>query len=441
MRISGKIRLSALLVVLAVVAAACSSSPSKTTTKTSPSKTTTTVSVLSWTPVSPTMKLMASSFEAKHPGMTISYKIEPHTAFYTSLAAAAASGTLPDLIGLSPGAKTQEYRSDLLPLNPIAAKLWGSNWKSDFPSALLKEALFGNPPGNTNTYIIPQEAETIGIWYNKSIFAKLHLTPPRTLSQMVSDAHAISAAGYIPFFQGGGTGLFDEWVYMQIAAQTDLKGLLAAETGGNTWTQPGMVEATHVWKELSQQVFQSGAMSALQYPTGADLFAAGRVGMMSLGSWWLQEVKLPGAPPLAKQMDFGYFNFPAITSGGSPSPILGGVDFGWGITKNADKSPQQLAATEAVLKSFVSGVGEIQAVNTLNDLPAFEGIKPTVTFPSNVMSLFNSLSTDVTKAYPHTIGSTAVYNALVQNLQDVATGKESSAAAMAAVAKVAASNS
>ncbi|MHB8263639.1 MAG: ABC transporter substrate-binding protein [Acidimicrobiales bacterium] len=421
-----------LLMASALLLTACSSSTPSSKAKSSAKKAVT-VSVWSWTPVSSTMQLMAAKFEAKHPGITISYKIEPHTAYFTSLAAAAASGTMPDLIGLSPGAKTQEYRPDLETIDSVASKLWGPNWKSDFPPALIKEGLFGNPAGNSNLYIVPQEAETIGIWYNTSIFSQLHLTPPTTLAQLESDVSAINHAGYIGFYQGGGTGLFDEWVYMQIAAQTDLKGLLAAETGHNTWNQPGMIQAADAWKTLSQHVFQSGAMAALQYPTGADLFAAGRVGMMSLGSWWLQEVKLPGAPTPAKNMDFSYFNFPAVQSSGKPSPVLGGIDFGWGITKAAAKNPKLLSATEAVLKSFVSGTGEIQAVNTLNDLPAFKGIVPTATFSSHVMSLFTRLKTAVTSAYPHAIGPTSEYNALVANLQDVATGKKTPSAAMAAV--------
>lgn len=435
-------RISTLFVLIgagALVATACGAAASAAPVPKAAhtSKAVTTVSVWSWTPVTSTMQEMAASFHKKHPAIQIAYKIEPNNAYLTSLAAAAASGTMPDLIGLSPGAETQEYRSKLIPLDSVATSLWGKDWRSHFPSALLEEALFGNPKGNSQTYIIPEEAETIGIWYNKEIFAKLHIRIPSTLSQMINDSAKMTRAGYIGFYEGGGVTLFDEWVYMQIAAQTDLKGLMAAERGGDTWTQPGMIRAATIWKEMSQKLFQPGAMSALQYPTGADLFAAGRVGMISLGSWWLQEVKLPGAPALAKKMDFGYFNLPSVAPGLKRSPVLGGVDFGWGITKTAAKSTKELKATETVLKSFISGVGETQAVNTLNDLPAFEGIHPTVKFSPQVTSLFKSLSAEVTKAYPHTIGSTAVFNALVANLQDVATGTETPRAAMVAVAKVA----
>ncbi len=321
----------------------------------------------------------------------------------------------------------------------MAETLWGKDWEKNFASALLKQARLGNPQGDSGFYVLPQEAEVLNIWYNRAAFEKAKIDrPPATMDEMVADAKKLHAAGFIPFYQGGGTELFDGWVYMQIAAQTDLKGLLAAEEGAPVWTQPGMVDAAKVWQRLfTDKVVQDGALSALQYPTGANLFAAGRVGMISLGSWWLQETALSSNPALKTMSGYGKFFFPAVADGGKASPPLGGIDLGWGITKTAAASPEVKAASETVLKELISGVGEQVALDQLNDLPAFRGMKPTETLNPHLQELYTSYIAELEIAQPHAIGNPVVFDALVSNLQAVAAGEKTPEAAMQAVQTVA----
>jgi raffinose/stachyose/melibiose transport system substrate-binding protein len=398
-----------------------------------------TVTLWSWSPVAPTMKTMVAAIEKAHPDIRIEATIEPHTAYFTALKAAQASGTLPDLIGLSPGAKTQEYRPDLQPLDDVAAGAWGADWQNNFAPALLTQARLGNPKGDTHVYMLPQEAEVLNLWYNRAAFAKAGIAgPPATFDELVADAAKLDKAGFIAFYQGGGTGLFDNWVFMQIAAQTDLQDLLAAENGAPVWTKPGMLAAANVWQQLfSRHVVQAGALSALQYPTGANLFAVGRVGMISLGSWWLQETHLSTNPALTTMSGYGKFFFPAVAAGGSVSPPLGGVDIGWGLTKNAAKSQAVEAAAKIVFKELTSGAGEQVALDQLNDLPAFNGMKPSEPLSPHLQQLYDTYIEELAKANPHQIGNPVIFEALVANLQAIGAATKTPEAAMAAVQKVA----
>ncbi|HEU5347571.1 MAG TPA: extracellular solute-binding protein, partial [Ktedonobacterales bacterium] len=337
-----------------------------------------TVTLWSWTPVSTTTQKIVAAIEKKYPNIHIKATIEPHSAYNTALKAAAASNSLPDIIGLPAGSQTQEYRNQLQPLNSVAQQFWGANWQSNFPKAAIFQAQLGNPSGDTNFYMLPQETEVLTVWYNKKIFNQLHLSVPQSMSELISDAHKIKSAGYTPFYQGAAQTNFDTWMFMQLAAQTNMQALQQADIGKPTWTDPGMIQAAQAWKTLfSEQVFQPGALGDTQYPTGANLFAAGRVGMILLGSWWLQETQLPNVPSSLKTMsDYGTFSFPAIAPGGRATPVLGGIDFGWGLTKNANASPEVEQASETVLKELISGVGEQIALNDFNDLPAFQGFNP-----------------------------------------------------------------
>lgn len=398
-----------------------------------------TVTLWSWSPVAPTMKEMVAAIEKAHPDIRVQATIEPHTPYFTALKAAGASGTLPDLIGLPPGAFTQEYRPDLQPLDAIAADAWGADWEKNFAPALLTQARLGNPKDDQHFYMLPMEAEVLNIWYNRAAFSKADIaSPPASFDDLVADAAKLKKAGFIGFYQGGGTPLFDNWVYMQIAAQTDLEGLLKAENGAAVWNQPGLLEAAKIWQRLfTEHVVQAGALSALQYPTGANLFAAGRVGMISLGSWWLQETHLSKNAALTTMSGYGKFFFPAVTAGGSASPPLGGVDIGWGLTKNAAKSPEVESAAKIVLKELISGAGVQVAINQLNDLPAFSGVAPEPELTGHLKSLFDTYISELKTAHPHQIGNPVIYNALAANLQAIGAGTKTPEAALAAVQKVA----
>jgi raffinose/stachyose/melibiose transport system substrate-binding protein len=382
------------------------------------------------------MTKVVAAIEKKYPNIKIETNISPHADYNTAIQAAAASGSLPDIMGLPPGAQTQQYRTDLQPIDPIAEKLWGSDWKTNFPASAITQATLGNPASDKKLYIIPQETEVISMWYNKPAFKAAGIShAPKTLDELTSDAKKLKAAGYIPFYQGAAADNFNGWLFGQIAGQTDMKDLQAAQNGAATWTAPGMVKAAKIWGQLlSDGVAQDGAVSAQQYPTGANLFAAGRVGMIMLGSWWLQEAGLDTSPQGLKTMaDFGNFPFPAVSSGGSSTPPLGGIDFGWGVTKTAAKSATVQKATNIVLKELVSGVGEQIMVNDLNDLPAFKGFKPETKYSSDVMKLYNGYLAELDKAQGHLIGNPTVASTLSSSLQSVALGKTTPAEAMAAV--------
>jgi raffinose/stachyose/melibiose transport system substrate-binding protein len=399
----------------------------------------TVVTLWSWSPVATTTQAMVAAIEKAHPDITVQATIQPHTPYFTALKAAAASGGLPDIIGLPPGAFTQEYRTDLQDLGPVAKELWGADWQKNFAPALTDQARLGNPKDDDAFYMLPQEAEVLNVWYNIAAFQKAGIsTPPKTLEEMAADARKLHDAGFIPFYQGGGTELFDGWVFMQLAAQTDLDDLMAAEKGAAVWNKPGMVAAAAAWQGLfKDNVVQSGALSALQYPTGANLFAAGRVGMISLGSWWLQETALSDNPALKTMSGYGKFFFPAPKGASATSPILGGIDLGWGMTKAANSSPATEAATKTVLKELISGVGEQVALDQLNDLPAFAGMEPQPALTGHLKDLYDGYIAELKTAHPHSVGNTVVFDALTSHLQSIAAGNETPEAGMAAVQAVA----
>ena len=105
------------------------------------------VTVWSWF-IQSTMKKSIEAFNKAHPDITVTYTYYNYSPEYiTALKAAAASGSLPDVIGLQPGSLTQQYREQLQPINELAAKQWGADWIDKVFPVNQKQMLMGNPAG------------------------------------------------------------------------------------------------------------------------------------------------------------------------------------------------------------------------------------------------------------------------------------------------------
>ena len=390
------------------------------------------VAVWSWF-IQSTMKKSIETFNKAHPDITVTYTYYNYSPEYiTALKAAAASGSLPDVIGLQPGSLTQQYREQLQPINELAAKEWGADWIDKVFPVNQKQMLMGNPEGDKNFYIVPQESQVLVIWYNRKIFEQLGIAVPKTYDDLKAAAKTLTEGGYIPMFQGAADGWQNENVFLMLANQFSPGIVDKAQAGETPWTAPELVSAMQAWKALFDDgIFQKGALGAHAYPTGAQLLAQGKVGMMALGSWWMQESKFP--PPLSEYVQnmegFDFFYLPPVKEGNPPSPPIGGIDIGYGLTKNGAKNP----AAWTFLAELTNGVGLQEALNDLNDLPAFEGHEPKGDVSEHVKEMYKRFMADLPKAENQRFASPAVAEALDNALAGVAAGSLEPQAALATV--------
>jgi len=390
------------------------------------------VTVWSWF-VQSTMQKSIDAFQKAHPDIKVTYTYYNYSPEYiTALKAAAASGSLPDVIGLQPGSLTQQYRENLEPVDQLAAKTWGEGWQDKVFPVNRRQMQMGNPAGDKNNYIVPQESQVLCIWYNRKLFDQLKISVPKTYADLKGAAKALTDGGYIPMFQGAADGWQNENVFLMLANQFSPGIIDKAQAGQAPWTSPELVSAMKAWKGLFDDgIFQQGALGAHAYPTGAQLFAQGRVGMMALGSWWMQESKFP--PPLSEfvqNMDgFDFFYLPAVKDGGAASPPVGGIDIGYGLTKNGAKNPEAWT----FLSELTNGVGLQEALNDLNDLPAFSGHEPKGDITDHVKEMSARFMADLPKAENQRFASPAVSEALDNALAGVAAGSLEPEAALASV--------
>lgn len=141
---------------------------------------------------------LAHEYEVLHPEVEVRVQVQPTNGYETWLRTqvGASSDTAPDIynanyaLGFYERGLLVNLTPYLEQTNPYTHKTWKQNLDAQF---LEKYKIGGD------VAIIPLDFIEIAFFYNKDVFAKLGLQPPKTWEEMLSQAERIRKAGYIPF--------------------------------------------------------------------------------------------------------------------------------------------------------------------------------------------------------------------------------------------------
>lgn len=334
-----------------------------------------TVTFRSWSPIEQTTRQMIDAFEADNDG-TIDATIFNYPEYIVDLQSRASSNTMPDIVGLQPGALTQQYRDYLMPLQDCAEQTWGADWQDKFYPIGIEQSRMGNPDGDENFYSLPILTQTVNLWANTNIFEEQGKELPKTWDDLVSTVDSMKGGDVAPFLLPAKDSWLRNVVFLQIANNVSPGTVYQAESGDIAWTDPDIVTAFEYWQKLfTDGIAQTGAIGLDAYPSAVNQFEAGQAAMIPLGAWWIQQSDPTKSdiPPLSQGMSGYYpFLFPTIPGGASESQFVGGIDVSLGISKNS--ANPELACK--VLTDFIAGAGAQKLVNTMNDVPAVTGLTP-----------------------------------------------------------------
>ena len=359
----------------------------------------TSVSLWTWSPITRTAEKMIDAFEKANPDITIDYTNYNYNPEYLqALSAASASDNLADIVGLQPGSLTQTYSDYLIDLSDYAKAEWGDDWTSVYDNVTQSQLQLGNKDGDDGHYILPIETQDIYVEYNKTLFEQLGLKVPTTYDELVEVSKTLRDNGYAPLFFGGADGWQHVNLLLMCTSQISDTLFDECQNGEKAWTCDEMKQAMTNYKKLFDDgVMQDGSLSSTSYSDGTTLFLAGQAGMMLLGSWWAQEYTSEDVSDAVANWDYDYFYLPALEEGLSDSKAIGGVDFGYGITKNCENPDLAWKA----LVSFATGEGAQEIANDMNNHLFYPNIEPDTSAMverdglQNVVDEFNRSGKDI----------------------------------------------
>jgi ABC-type glycerol-3-phosphate transport system substrate-binding protein len=183
---------------------------------------------------------------------------------------------------------------------------WNKN-ASQYSKGVRDSFTFGG-----KTYGAPLYISYWALLYNKHVFTDAKVTPPKTWAEFTTALEKLKAAGVTPL---GATvdGRWPGFIYFEeFLLRSDPALYLKLMAGNAKYTDPGVVKAMNIWRDLLEKDYFTNPGS-FTLGTGANnatsYLKQGKVAMVQIGTWFEPTLVGGGMKP---GVDFGSFIMPNI---------------------------------------------------------------------------------------------------------------------------------
>ncbi|GAA1171163.1 arabinogalactan oligomer/maltooligosaccharide transport system substrate-binding protein [Kitasatospora gansuensis] len=337
---------SALVAALAVTMAACGSSGSGSDDKAADGP----VTITYWdtsnaTNEAPNYEALVKKFEAANPNIKVKFENVPFDQAQNKLQTAMGATGAPDAFRSEVGWTSAFAKAGYLePLDGTPAM----TDKAAFQPSLIQQATYEG-----KVYGAPIVTDTLGLLYNKELFAKAGITKaPATWDELKTAAAQLKEkAGVDGFFMRAGDGYFAmPYLYGEGTNMVDAKGkkitvnspeaVKAIETYKSMFTAPGTVKAD---------------VTTDSYAHMMDAFNSGKVAAVINGPWEITNIYKGSA--FADKKNLGIAAVPAGSTGKAGAPTGGhNVSVYAGADKAHKAAAEKLAGflTSAESQTFLA---------------------------------------------------------------------------------------
>ena len=233
----------------------------------------------------PAMQAMGDGFTKLFPNIKVSVECTNWNDYWTKLDAAAQSGTLPDVFWMHIAQLAKYVKGNML--EPLDDRIKADNFDlAQFPDALVKGGSL-----NGKQYGIPKDFDTIGLWYNKTLFDAKKVSYPTdswTWDDMVAAAKTLTDA------KAGVYGVAANYDSQQTTYNTipEAGGYILSPDGKKSgYDLPQTIEGMQCWIDLINKDKVSPTQQQLTDSNPQMMFESGKVAMVFLGSWMVSEMK------------------------------------------------------------------------------------------------------------------------------------------------------
>ena len=259
--------------------------------------------------------LLVNPFNEAHPDeqLTIDFR---GSELDKQLRVAMLSGSGPDVVYTAGPSyvASMAQAGQLLPLDDFAASL---GWNDRILPVFLELGKY-----NGKLYALPKTYETLGLFFNKTLFAANGWTPPKTIAEFETLAEAMKAKNIVPFAAGNADWRPTNEHYVSIILNSIAgpDNMYKALKGEIPWTAEPFVTAIDTLNKWWQAGYFGPNYFSL---TGEQAFAqvaTGQAGMAPTGTWNFTNV--PRYFP-QNNAEPGFVGFPSAEGVAYPIYALG----------------------------------------------------------------------------------------------------------------------
>ncbi|UYN98568.1 MAG: sugar ABC transporter substrate-binding protein [Devosia sp.] len=255
----------------------------------------------------------SKEFDEANDDIVVEYRAVPFDELVNETLRAFATGNAPDIVSFdNPDFALFSSRGAMLDITERVAN-----------SEVLSQADYFEGPMNSVTWDgkifgLPKYTDTIGIFYNKDLFAKAGLSePPKTWDEVVEYAEKLTDPA---------AGVYGATFSARAGEEGTFQFLPIIQMSGGGYDKVNTEGAAHVldlWKQMIDNGWASKDVLSLGQWDSTGTFNSGNAAMAISGPWEVDRMVEDA------QFDWGVALLPTVTEGGERSSALGGFD--WGI--------------------------------------------------------------------------------------------------------------
>lgn len=384
-----------------------------------------TLTYWSWLPTVEQSETMITDFEKANPDIKIDYIRTEQDDYFEKLQVAMASGTGPDLFGLTTGPMAKQYAPFTEDMKGLAGKYW-SGWEDKISDTAVRQCVTED---GTMVGMPLLVAGMTDLLYNKTLMDECGIEKvPTTYAELKDAAAKAKAKGYVCVAAGAA----DDWInsdwFIQMSNEFEEGAVYEAEQGKRPWTDQCFVDTMLAWQKLfTEGIFEDGALGVATYPDARDqYFFARKAVFFMTGSWHLGPIspsnpEIEGTEIANKKDIIGMSVFPSMAESGK---ICGtsGVD----IILAVNKDCKEQEAAMRFVEYMSNGDGQQYWVNRLQGAPVSNEIKYTGTVDGELQQQsIDEVNHYVSNAVGNRkLGNSEIETAIQVAMQNVAAGAD-----------------
>ncbi len=387
-----------------------------------------TLTFWSWLPTTDQSEEMIAAFEEANPGIKIDYTRTEQDDYFEKLQVAMASGTGPDLFGLTTGPMKEQYAPFAEEMRALADANW-SGW-SDVISENAVEQCSTEDGSVVGMPLLV--AGMTDLLYNKTLMDECGIeSVPKTYEELKDAAAKAKEHGYVCVAVGAADDWINSDIFVQLSNEFEEGAVYAADRGERPWTDQCFVDTMTAWQQMfNDGIFEEGALGVATYPDARDQYFFARKSVFFLtGSWHLGPTsptnsEIEGTEIANNNDVIGMCVFPSVVDDGK---ICGtaGVDVMMAVNRDC----KEKEAAMKFVEYMANGEGQQYWVNKLQGAP----VSKEISYTGTVDGELQQQSIDEVNSYvSNAVGNRKLTNSEVETaiqiaMQNVAAGADPAA--------------
>lgn len=219
-----------------------------------------------------------------------------------------------------------------------------------------------------------------GIFYNKTIFEKLGLSVPTTISELEAVCETLKANGYIPFTLANQNKWTGSMYFMYLVARySGVDAFNAAVDGTGSFESEAFQYAAETIQKWVKAGYFPDGVNSLNADDGQDrqLLYTEEAAMMLHGSWQAPAMKSDNEEWYNANID--YFAFPKLDNSSADQSIVVGTSIGNGFSFNTGDDEEKRKACFVLATQYYNDETYIKEQVESGLIPSIEGVGDTIT--------------------------------------------------------------